>query len=81
MKTIKKGEEIVRKDDIDAEVMVKKHGWSYCKKAEWKKQVRDKNKKVAPKEEPKAPASPKSDGKKRSKYRDKKEAMDAAQIS
>lgn len=36
MKTVKKGDQIVRKTNEEAEDMVKK-GWAYCKKAEWKK--------------------------------------------
>ena len=36
MKTVKKGDQIVRKSNEEAEEMVKK-GWTYCKKSEWKK--------------------------------------------
>jgi hypothetical protein len=37
MKTLKKGDEIVRKDNETAEEMVKNQGWKYCKKELWKK--------------------------------------------
>lgn len=43
MKTIKKGEEVVRVTDEEAIVRVK-NGFSYCKKTEWKKVIRDKGK-------------------------------------
>lgn len=44
MKTVKKGDQIVRKTNEEAEEMVKK-GWAYCKKAEWKK-IRHKSEQV-----------------------------------
>jgi hypothetical protein len=45
MKTVRKGDEIVRKGNEEADEMVKKSGWAYCKKEEWKKLVRDRDKK------------------------------------
>jgi hypothetical protein len=46
MKCIKKGGEIRRVSDIDADNKVKVHGWSFIPKSEWKTQVRDFNKTV-----------------------------------
>jgi hypothetical protein len=46
MKCIKKGGEIRRVSDQDADNKVKVHGWSFIPKAEWKTQVRDFNKTV-----------------------------------
>ena len=46
MKCIKKDGEIRRVSDVDADVKVKVHGWSFIPKAEWKTQVRDFNKTV-----------------------------------
>jgi hypothetical protein len=37
MKTIKKGNEIIRVEDTQAENMVRIGGWEYCGKEEWKK--------------------------------------------
>ena len=45
MKTIKKGEEIKRVSDEEAELNVKNYGYEYCPKTVWKTQVRN----VAPK--------------------------------
>jgi hypothetical protein len=44
MKCIKKGGEIRRVSDVDADVKVKVHGWSFIPKSEWKTQLRDFNK-------------------------------------
>ena len=41
MKTLKKGKEYKRVFDIVADHMVKKQGWAYCPKGEWKEKVRD----------------------------------------
>jgi hypothetical protein len=46
MKCIKKGDEIRRVSDQDADNKVKVHGWSFAPKAEWKTKVRDFNKTV-----------------------------------
>jgi hypothetical protein len=46
MKCIKKGDEIRRVSDQDADNKVKVHGWSFSPKAEWKTKVRDANKKT-----------------------------------
>jgi len=45
MKTIRKGEEIKRVSDEDAEFKVKNQGFEYCPKNLWKTEVRN----VAPK--------------------------------
>ena len=47
MKTVKKGDEIVRVSNEDAILKVKDAGYSYCKKSDWKKGVRDKGKATA----------------------------------
>lgn len=41
MKTIKRGSEIKRVSDSKADLLVKKEGYSFCSKSEWKKSVRD----------------------------------------
>lgn len=41
MKTIKKGREVQRTTDVQAEKLVKSQGWKYCPKHEWKVKVRD----------------------------------------
>jgi len=41
MKCIKKGDEIRRVSDQDADNKVKVHGWSFVPKSEWKTKVRD----------------------------------------
>ena len=41
-----KGGEIRRVSDVDADIKVKVHGWSFIPKSEWKTQVRDFNKTV-----------------------------------
>jgi hypothetical protein len=41
MKCIKKGDEIRRVSDQDADNKVKVHGWSFVSKSEWKTKVRD----------------------------------------
>jgi hypothetical protein len=46
MKCIKKGDEIRRVSDVDADNKVKVHGWTFAPKAEWKTKVRDANKKT-----------------------------------
>ncbi len=46
MKCIKKGDEIRRVSDQDADLKVKVHGWSFIPKSEWKTKVRDFNKTV-----------------------------------
>jgi hypothetical protein len=46
MKCIKKGDEIRRVSDQDADNKVKVHGWAFVPKAEWKTKVRDANKKT-----------------------------------
>jgi len=46
MKCIKKGDEIRRVSDQDADNKVKVHGWSFVLKSEWKTKVRDANKTV-----------------------------------
>jgi hypothetical protein len=46
MKCIKKDGEIRRVSDVDADIKVKVHGWSFIPKAEWKTQVRNFNKTV-----------------------------------
>ncbi len=46
MKCIKKGDEIRRVSDVDADNKVKVHGWSFVPKSEWKTKVRDANKKT-----------------------------------
>ena len=45
MKTIRKGEEIKRVSDKEAELSVKNYGYEYCPKTVWKTEVRN----VAPK--------------------------------
>lgn len=45
MKTISKKDEILRVDEETANLKVKS-GWSFTPKSEWKKKVRDINKKV-----------------------------------
>ena len=44
MKTIKKDSKYKRVKDKEAESLVRL-GWNYCSKEEWKKKVRDKDKK------------------------------------
>ena len=46
MKCIKKGDEIRRVSDVDADLKVKVHGWAFAPKSEWKTKVRDANKKT-----------------------------------
>jgi hypothetical protein len=46
MKCIKKGDEIRRVSDVDADLKVKVHGWTFAPKVEWKTKVRDANKKT-----------------------------------
>jgi hypothetical protein len=46
MKCIKKGDEIRRVSDQDADNKVKVHGWAFAPKSEWKTKVRDANKKT-----------------------------------
>ena len=46
MKCIKKGDEIRRVSDVDADNKVKVHGWTFAPKSEWKTKVRDANKKT-----------------------------------
>jgi hypothetical protein len=46
MKCIKKGDEIRRVSDVDADLKVKVHGWTFIPKSEWKTKVRDANKKT-----------------------------------
>jgi hypothetical protein len=46
MKCIKKGDEIRRVSDADANLKVKVHGWVFAPKSEWKTKVRDANKKT-----------------------------------
>ncbi len=61
MKTIKKGNEIKRVSDDDAEDRVKNQGYEYCPKNVWKTSVRN----VAPK-------APKAEGDKPQKKKGKK---------
>lgn len=49
MKTIRKGEEIKRASDKDAEYRVKKQGYEYCPKSIWKTEVRKNTPKSTPK--------------------------------
>jgi len=46
MKCIKKDGEIRRVSDVDADLKVKVHGWTFVPKSEWKTKVRDANKKT-----------------------------------
>jgi hypothetical protein len=46
MKCIKKGDEIRRVSDVDADLKVKVHGWAFVPKSEWKTKVRDFNKTI-----------------------------------
>ena len=46
MKCIKKDGEIRRVSDVDADLKVKIHGWTFAPKSEWKTKVRDANKKT-----------------------------------
>ena len=46
MKCIKKDGEIRRVSDVDADLKVKVHGWTFAPKDEWKTNVRDANKKT-----------------------------------
>ena len=46
MKCIKKGDEIRRVSDVDADNKVKVHGWTFVPKSEWKTKVRDFNKTI-----------------------------------
>jgi hypothetical protein len=46
MKCIKKGDEIRRVSDVDADNKVKVHGWAFVPKSEWKTKVRDFNKTI-----------------------------------
>ena len=46
MKCIKKGDEIRRVSDVDADNKVKVHGWVFVPKSEWKTKVRDFNKTI-----------------------------------
>lgn len=46
MKCIKKGDEIRRVSDVDADNKVKVHGWTFVPKSEWKIKVRDFNKTI-----------------------------------
>ena len=46
MKCIKKDGEIRRVSDVDADLKVKVHGWSFVPKSEWKTKVRDFSKTV-----------------------------------
>jgi hypothetical protein len=46
MKCIKKDGEIRRVSDVDADLKVKVHGWTFAPKTEWKTKVRDANKKT-----------------------------------
>jgi LEA14-like dessication related protein len=46
MKCIKKGDEIRRVSDVDVDIKVKVHGWTFAPKSEWKTKVRDANKKT-----------------------------------
>ena len=46
MKCIKKDGEIRRVSDVDADIKVKVHGWTFAPKVEWKNKVRDANKKT-----------------------------------
>jgi len=46
MKCIKKDGEIRRVSDVDADIKVKVHGWTFAPKSEWKTKVRDANKKT-----------------------------------
>ena len=46
MKCVKKGDEIRKVSDNDAAQLVKDAGWSYCKREEWRKKVRDAGKKA-----------------------------------
>jgi hypothetical protein len=46
MKCIKKDGEIRRVSDVDADLKVKVHGWTFAPKSEWKTKVRDANKKT-----------------------------------
>jgi hypothetical protein len=46
MKCIKKDGEIRRVSDVDADLKVKVHGWTFAPKVEWKTKVRDANKKT-----------------------------------
>jgi hypothetical protein len=46
MKCIKKDGEIRRVSDVDADLKVKVHGWSFVPKSEWKTKVRDFNKTI-----------------------------------
>lgn len=41
MKTMTNGKEIVRVSDTKA-LSLKEHGWDFCPKARWKREVRDK---------------------------------------
>lgn len=74
MKTLRKGDELVRKDDNTAADMVKS-GWSYVPKSQWKK-IHGKAKKAEPKvenkTEPKSKAGKKESQEAKSKYREKK---------
>lgn len=73
MKTVKKGEDIVRKSDAEAHDLVKKYGWAYCKKSEWKSVVRDKGKKVSkPAPAKETVKEKKSDSKGYEKYKSRK---------
>lgn len=40
MKTMTNGKEIVRVSDTKA-LTLEKHGWNFCPKKQWKKEVRD----------------------------------------
>jgi hypothetical protein len=46
MKCIKKDGEIRRVSDVDADLKVKVHGWTFAPKVEWKNKARDANKKI-----------------------------------
>ena len=46
MKCIKKDGEIRRVSDVDADLKVKVHGWTFVPKSEWKTKVRDFNKTI-----------------------------------
>ena len=46
MKCIKKDGEIRIVSDVDADLKVKIHGWTFAPKSEWKTKVRDANKKT-----------------------------------
>jgi hypothetical protein len=71
MKTVKQGKEVKRVSDSDAEIMIKKGGWAYCPKSEWKSKVRDAGK--VSKEEKFSKVNSKSDkGERRTKKDEKK---------